>query len=74
MQWVALIAVSVAALDQVTKWLVVRFISEDDSRVVIGGFFSLVHWTNNGAAWSILQDCNLALTVVDRGRDHRELD
>jgi signal peptidase II len=64
MQWVALIAVAVAALDQLTKWLVVRSLSEDESRVVIGGFFSLVNWANAGSAWSILKDCNLVLVVV----------
>jgi signal peptidase II len=64
MQWVALIAVAVAALDQLTKWLVVRSLSEDESRVVISGFFSLVNWPNTGTAWSILKDCNLVLVVV----------
>ena len=43
MQWVALIAVIVAVLDQLTKWLVVRSLSEEESRVVISGFFSLVN-------------------------------
>lgn len=64
MQWVALIAVAVAALDQLTKWLVVRSLSEEESRVVISGFFSLVNWPNTGTAWSILKDCNLVLVVV----------
>jgi signal peptidase II len=64
MQWVALIAVTVAVLDQLTKWLVVRSLSEDESRVVISGFFSLVNWPNTGTAWSILKDCNLMLVVV----------
>ncbi|HXI83260.1 MAG TPA: signal peptidase II [Verrucomicrobiae bacterium] len=64
MQWVALIAVTVAVLDQVTKWLVVRSLSEEEIRVVISGFFSLVNWPNTGTAWSILKDCNLVLAVV----------
>ncbi len=64
MQWVAFIAVAVAALDQLTKWLVVRSLSEDESRVVISGFFSLVNWGNTGSAWSLLKDCNLVLVVV----------
>ena len=64
MQWVALIAVAVAALDQLTKWLVVRSLSEEESRVVISGFFSLVNWPNTGTAWSILKDCNLVLVAV----------
>jgi len=64
MQWVALIAVTIAALDQLTKWLIVRSISPDETRVVISGFFSLVNWHNTGAAWGIFQRSNLALTVI----------
>jgi signal peptidase II len=64
MQWVALIAATIAALDQFTKWLVVRFIRPDESRVVIPGFFDLVNWPNTGAAWGILRDYNLVLTIV----------
>lgn len=64
MQWIALIAVAVAAADQLTKWLVVRSLSEEESRVVISGFFSLVNWGNTGSAWSLLKDCNLVLVVI----------
>lgn len=64
MQWVALIAVTIAALDQLTKWLIVRSISPAETRVVISGFFSLVNWRNTGAAWGILQHYNLVLTAI----------
>ncbi len=64
MQWVVLIAATIAALDQFTKWLVVRSIRPEESRVVISGFFNLVNWRNTGAAWGILRDYNLVLTVV----------
>jgi signal peptidase II len=64
MQWVALIAVAIVALDQFSKWLVVRFISPEETRVVITGFFSLVNWRNTGAAWGIFQHYNLLLTAV----------
>ena len=64
MQCFALIAVTVAVLDQLTKWLVVRFVSPEESRVVIGGFFSLVNWTNTGAAWGIFQNNNLVLATI----------
>ena len=64
MQWVALIAVMVAVLDQLTKWLVVRFVGTEESRVVISGFFNLVNWTNTGAAWGIFQNNNLVLAVI----------
>jgi signal peptidase II len=64
MQWVALIAVAIAALDQFSKWLVVRSISPEETRVVVSGFFSLVNWRNTGAAWGIFQRYNLLLTAV----------
>jgi signal peptidase II len=64
MQWVVLIAATIAALDQFTKWLVVRFIRPEETRVVISGFFDLVNWRNTGAAWGILRDYNLVLTAV----------
>ena len=64
MQWVVLIAATIAALDQFAKWWVVRSIRPDESRVVIAGFFSLVDWRNTGAAWGILRDYNLVLTTV----------
>jgi signal peptidase II len=64
MLWVALIAVAIAALDQISKWLVARLISPEESRVIIAGFFSLVNWRNTGAAWGIFQHYNLLLTAV----------
>jgi len=64
MQWVALIAVTIVALDQLTKWLVVHAISPEETRVVISGFFSLVQVHNTGAAWGIFKDYNLVLTVI----------
>jgi len=64
MQWVALIAVIIAALDQLSKWLIVRSVSPEETRVVISGFFSLVSVRNTGAAWGIFRDYNLVLTVI----------
>ena len=64
MQWAALIALAIVALDQLTKWLVVRSLTPEDTRVVIAGFFSLVNVSNTGAAWGIFKDNNLILTVV----------
>jgi signal peptidase II len=64
MQWVALIAVAIAALDQLSKWLIVRSISPEETRVVISGFFSLVSVRNTGAAWGIFRDYNLVLTAI----------
>ena len=64
MQWVALIAVTIVALDQLSKWLIVRSIGPEDARVVISGFFSLVSVRNTGAAWGIFRDYNLVLTAI----------
>jgi signal peptidase II len=64
MQWVAFIAVAIAALDQLSKWLVARFIGPEETRVVIAGLFSLVNWRNTGAAWGIFQHYNLLLTAI----------
>jgi signal peptidase II len=64
MQWVALIAATIVALDQFSKWLVVRSIRPEETHVVISGFFSLVNWRNTGAAWGIFRDYNLVLTAI----------
>lgn len=64
MIWVVLIATAIAAADQLSKWLVVRSISDGASHVIISGFFNLVHWRNTGAAWGIFQDYNTVLAIV----------
>jgi signal peptidase II len=54
-------------LDQLTKWLVLKFIGPQEMIPVIPGFFSLVQWHNTGAAFGMLHDSNLffmGLSVV----------
>ena len=46
------------ALDQITKWLVIRTIEFEDARPVIPGFFDLVHVHNTGAAFGSFHDSN----------------
>ena len=58
------LALGVFALDQFTKWLVLRFTVEGDERVVIPGFFNLAHRANTGAAWSMFTGNNAVLAVV----------
>jgi signal peptidase II len=41
------------ALDQATKWLVVRDIDPHRPLAILGDVFSLVYWTNTGAAWGM---------------------
>lgn len=45
---------AVVFLDQVSKWLVVKFLPLHSSVAVIPGFFNLVHVRNTGAAFSFL--------------------
>lgn len=53
-RWLALAAV-VVALDQGSKWLVVRAFAEGE-RMALLPVLSLVRWHNEGAAWSMLSD------------------
>jgi len=55
------------ALDQITKNLVLRFIDPSDPHIIIPDFFTLVHVTNNGAAFGSFQNNNgffVALSCV----------
>src|SRR5579863_6568419 len=63
-QRIAVLALVIFALDQFTKWLVLRSLGLDDERIIIPGFFKLVHWGNTGAAWSLFRGDNAALALV----------
>ncbi len=60
----AALAVGVLALDQFTKWLVLVNLPMDAERNLIPGFFSLVHWKNTGAAWSMFHGNSHMLAIV----------
>jgi signal peptidase II len=60
--WGVMAAVYVA--DQLSKLAVLRFIGPWDERVVVAGFFKLVHWGNTGAAWSLFTGNNGLLALV----------
>jgi signal peptidase II len=49
------IAFFVVALDQFTKWLIVRHLEIGESIPVIPGFFFITSHRNTGAAWGILE-------------------
>ncbi len=49
----AIVAAVVLVLDQATKLLVLRYLGYAQEKVIIEGFFNLVHWGNPGAAWSL---------------------
>ena len=58
------VAAGVLALDQVSKWWVVRTLDYGDQVEVLPGFFRWVHWGNTGAAWSQFHGNNGILAVV----------
>jgi len=61
---IALIALAIVGLDQLTKSLVLRFLGYAQEKVVIDGFFKFVHWGNTGAAWSLFPGNNELLAIV----------
>jgi signal peptidase II len=72
MKFILFLSLPLYALDQLTKQLVLRFINPFDARTVIPDVFTLVHVTNNGAAFGTFKGNNtffvgisiLALVVV----------
>ena len=63
---IAILALAIFVLDQVTKLVVLRSLEFHEERIVIDGFFKFVHWGNTGAAWSMFRGNNavLALTAL----------
>lgn len=61
---IALIALAVLALDQLSKAAVLRFLGYAQEQVVIPGFFKFVHWGNTGAAWSLFRGYNELLAGI----------
>jgi signal peptidase II len=61
---IGLLAVLVIGLDQLTKAILVSCLSPNRERVVIPGFFRLVHWGNTGAAWSLFSGNNFLLASL----------
>ena len=58
------LAAAVFGLDQLTKWFVLRSLAAGDERVIIPGFFNLVHRDNTGAAWSLFTGNNAVLAII----------
>lgn len=62
---IAAIALTVLALDQFTKALVLQFLPNVwDEKTVVPGFFKVVHWHNTGAAWSSFSGKNGLLALI----------
>jgi signal peptidase II len=51
-------------MDQLTKLVVLKQLGYAEEKVVVEGFFKLVHWGNTGAAWSMFRDNNEMLAIV----------
>ena len=64
MKFILFISLPLYALDQWTKQLVLRFISPDESRVVLSDFFHLVNVTNTGAAFGSFRNNNSFFIVI----------
>ena len=61
---IGLVALLIIGLDQLTKLLVLKFLGYAQEKVLIEGFFKLVHWANTGAAWSLFRGNNTLLALV----------
>jgi signal peptidase II len=84
MRYILFLSLPLYALDQFTKWLVLRHINPDEPRIVIPDLFTLVSVTNTGAAFGSFKNNNLffialscvallvvlALLLRRRARDH----
>ena len=64
MKFILFLSLPLYALDQLTKQLVLRFISPFDARIVIPDFFTLVNVTNNGAAFGSFKGNNTFFVVI----------
>jgi len=63
-KFLASIALPLYALDQATKWWIVRHLELHDQRTVIADFFDLVYWSNTGAAFSAFTGQNTFFIVI----------
>jgi signal peptidase II len=67
MKFLLAVALPLYALDQATKWWVVRHFALHDQRTVIPDFFDLVYFANTGAAFSAFTGNNtffIGLSIV----------
>jgi signal peptidase II len=64
MKFILLLSLPLYALDQITKWFVLRHVHPEDPRVVIPDFFNLVNVTNTGAAFGSFRNNNTFFIVL----------
>jgi signal peptidase II len=58
MRFILFLSLPLYALDQLTKWWIVRSITPEQLRVVVPDFLNLVNITNNGAAFGSFKNNN----------------
>lgn len=65
MYFIAILAVVVLiSIDQVTKFLTIKYLMPIDSVTIIDGFFRLTYVENRGAAFGILQGAKWLFVVI----------
>src|ERR1700694_3430002 len=64
MKYILFLSLPLYALDQITKWFVLRHVHPDDPRIVVPDFFSLVNVTNTGAAFGSFRNNNTFFIVL----------
>jgi signal peptidase II len=64
MKFIFLLSFPLYALDQLTKYLVQRFVSPEHPQVVMPGFLNLVNVTNTGAAFGSFKNNNTFFVAV----------
>ena len=64
MKFILFLSLPLYALDQLTKQMVLRFISPDEPHILIADFFSLVNVTNTGAAFGSFRDNNTFFIAI----------
>jgi signal peptidase II len=58
------IALFVFLLDQLTKWVMLKYLGYMHEKTIVPGFFKLVLWSNTGAAWSLFSGNNAVLAAI----------
>ena len=64
MKYILLLSLPLYALDQITKWFVLRYVGPEDIHVVVPDFFAVVHVTNDGAAFGSFKNNNLFFIIL----------
>jgi signal peptidase II len=64
MKYILFVSLPLYALDQITKWFVLRHVPPEDPQTVVPDFFSLVNVTNDGAAFGSFKNNNTFFIVL----------